>query len=419
MPDREIDPTEIAVVVLLAVIVLIAVRQVGRFRLRIWQIMLGGAVIVVLTGAILPAEAFSSIDWNVMIFLCGMFIVGEGLDRSGYLDLISQRLIRKAGRVDHLILILLFSFGILSAFLMNDTLAVIGTGLVLGYSRRFGISGKLLLLTLAVAITTGSVMSPIGNPQNLLVAQYSGMDNPFLLFFIHLGIPTLINLAICFPVLRWIYRDEFGSRILVHSDDPGPVPSKKMTLPARLSLAILVLLIAAAVLFSWVTHSLGFPLPLIGICAALPFLIMSSERKEIVKNIDWATLVFFAAMFILMASVWRSGFFQEMIGSQAFASLPAILSLSVIVSQFISNVPFVALFQPMIARAGGGLPGILALAAGSTIAGNLTILGAASNVIIIQNAERQGMTITFREFLRAGIPLTVIQIFVYWLFLSF
>lgn len=381
--------------------------------------MLGGAVVVLLAGAIQPAEALQSIDWSVMIFLFGMFIVGEGLERSGYLDLISRRLLRRAVRVDQLILILLFSFGILSAFLMNDTLAVIGTGLVLGYSRRFGISGKLLLLTLAVAITTGSVMSPIGNPQNLLVAQYSRMDNPFLTFFIHLGIPTLINLGICFLVLRWMYRDEFDSRLLVHSDDPDRIPAKKMTLPARLSLAILVILIAAAILFSLVTHVIGFPLSLIGICSALPFLLMSGERKEIVKNIDWATLIFFAAMFVLMASVWKSGFFQGMIGSQAFATLPAILSLSVIVSQFISNVPFVALFQPMIAQAGGGVPGFLALAAGSTIAGNLTILGAASNIIIIQNAERQGVTLTFREFLRAGIPLTVIQVLVYWLFLSF
>jgi Na+/H+ antiporter NhaD/arsenite permease-like protein len=90
----------------------------------------------------------------------------------------------------------------------------------------------------------------------------------------------------------------------------------------------------------------------------------------------------------------------------------------VIISQFISNVPFVALFQPMILQAGGTTAQMMALAAGSTIAGNLTILGAASTVIIIQNAEKQGETLTFFEFAKVGVPLTVVQVAVYWVFLT-
>jgi Na+/H+ antiporter NhaD/arsenite permease-like protein len=96
-----------------------------------------------------------------------------------------------------------------------------------------------------------------------------------------------------------------------------------------------------------------------------------------------------------------------------------ILGLSVVISQFVSNVPFVALFQPMIMQPGGTPAQLMALAAGSTIAGNLTILGAASNIIIIQNAEKQGETLTFWEFARVGVPLTVIQVAVYWVFLAF
>jgi Na+/H+ antiporter NhaD/arsenite permease-like protein len=91
----------------------------------------------------------------------------------------------------------------------------------------------------------------------------------------------------------------------------------------------------------------------------------------------------------------------------------------VIISQCISNVPFVALFQPMILQAGGTTTQMMALAAGSTIAGNLTILGAASTVIIIQNAEKQGETLTFFEFAKVGIPLTVVQVAVYWMCLMF
>jgi len=98
----------------------------------------------------------------------------------------------------------------------------------------------------------------------------------------------------------------------------------------------------------------------------------------------------------------------------------ALISVSVVVSQFVSNVPLVALMMPALLKSGVGTPGLLALAAGSTIAGNLTILGAASNVIIIQNAERRGKeTIGFWEFLRIGAPLTIVNAFVYWVFLRF
>ncbi|MDD1762969.1 MAG: anion transporter, partial [Methanothrix sp.] len=160
-------------------------------------------------------------------------------------------------------------------------------------------------------------------------------------------------------------------------------------------------------------------LPLIAICGAAPVILFSKDRVAIVRNIDWATLVFFAAMFVLMESVWQTGFFQSFMETGTVTSVPVILGVSIVVSQFISNVPFVALFQPLIAGAGGTTAQVLALAAGSTIAGNLTILGAASNVIIIQNAEKHGETITFFTFAKAGIPLTVLQAAIYGLFLGF
>jgi Na+/H+ antiporter NhaD/arsenite permease-like protein len=122
-------------------------------------------------------------------------------------------------------------------------------------------------------------------------------------------------------------------------------------------------------------------------------------------------------MFVLMESVWQTGFFRSFVSGHEFTSISTILITSVIISQFISNVPFVALFQPIILLSGGTTSQMMALAAGSTIAGNLTILGAASTVIIIQNAEKQGETLTFFEFARVGIPLTVLQIIIYWLWM--
>ncbi|NYT17042.1 MAG: anion transporter, partial [Methanomicrobiales archaeon] len=142
-------------------------------------------------------------------------------------------------------------------------------------------------------------------------------------------------------------------------------------------------------------------------------------RKEILKKVDWRTLIFFASLFVLMQSVYQTGFFQSVIDYSRMTTIPLIMTVSVVVSQFISNVPFVALFQPIIIQQGMSVQQILALAAGSTIAGNLTILGAASNVIVIQQAEKEGYTLSFWEFFRVGLPLTILNIIVFSLFLSF
>lgn len=403
----------LSILVLAAVFLLIAIRQVGRFRLRIWQVMLGGAVAVLLLGQITFMEAISSINPDVMVFLFGMFIVGEAMERSGYLHSLSFRLFSFARNGEQFILFILFGMGLLSALLMNDTVAIIGTPIVIAYACRFGVHPKTALLALCFAVTIGSVMSPIGNPQNLLVATYSQMPQPFVMFLIHLGVPTLVNLFVAHLVLTRIAP--YGAIECTCDEREGKVRDKALADISRASLAIILILIAIRV-FSGPSL---FPLALIAVAGALPVVIFCRQRAAIVRGIDWPTLVFFASMFILMQSVYRTGFFQSVMDFGAIRSVPLILTSSVVLSQFISNVPFAALFQPIIVRQGISIQGLMALAAGSTIAGNLTILGAASNVIVVQNAEKRGYTLTFWEFFRAGLPLTIANCAVYWLFLSF
>ncbi len=398
------------------VFLLIAIRQVGRYNLRIWQIMLGGAIAVLVTGQISPSGAVASINLDVLLFLFGMFIVGEALVSSGYLASLAHQLFSRAKTTDHLIIAILFGTGILSALLMNDTLAIIGTPLMLGLAGKFRIRPRLLLLALAFAITTGSVMSPIGNPQNLLVAINSGMASPFLVFARYLLLPTIVCLIVPYLILKIVYNDDFPGWTLIHEP---PVPGDPAaTVPVKLSLSILLILAVANIIGSLLWGGMLISLPLIAILSAIPVLVLSPRRVEIVRKIDWHTLVFFAAMFVLMASVWQTGFFQSFFSGATLSSVPAILAISIVISQFISNVPFVALFQPLIMQAGGGSAHLMALAAGSTLAGNLTILGAASNVIIIQNAEKTGETITFSEFARAGVPVTLVQLLICWFFLA-
>lgn len=408
----------ISLITLAVVFTLIVVRQVGNIRLRIWQIMLLGALAVLVTGQISPLKALQSINVDVMLFLFGVFVIGQALEDSGYLGHLTSRLFGKARTANALVLIILFGMGLLSALLLNDTLAIIGTPVVLSLANQTGTRPKLLLFSLAFAVTIGSVMSPIGNPQNLLIAIHGNVPNPFVTFFEYLLAPTLLNLFLAYLVLRCFYRKDFQGRLPVLSVEP--VKDARLAGLARLSLVILVVLIIVKIGVVLLGLDIDFKLTYIALAAALPVIVFIPRRPGILKRLDWFTLVFFAAMFVLMQSVWDSGFFQKAIESTNIdlISTGMILGVSVILSQLLSNVPLVALYLPVLSQAGAMTREMMALAAGSTIAGNLTILGAASNVIIIQNAEkRTGTTLTFLEFVRIGIPLTIVNAAVYWLFL--
>lgn len=409
--------TLIPIAVLFSVFLLIAVRQIGRVRLRIWHIMLGGAAAVLLTGQIGPAEAAASINPDVMLFLFGMFVLGRALEESGYLYHLGERWFGRARSAGGLLLLVLLWMALLSAFLLNDTLAIVGTPLVLHLARKHGLPPKMLLVALAFAVTLGSVASPIGNPQNLLVAVNGNVPSPFVNFARFLLLPTLVNLLAAYLLLRLAYKDLLPKRPLEHR--PEPVKDPPLAFLCKVCLALVVAGVVARILVSLLGLPAEFRLTYIALVGVAPILLLSPRRFQIAKRIDWPTLVFFAAMFVLMQSVWDTGFFQSLLARTGvdIASPPMILLVSVLLSQFISNVPLVALYLPLLQHAGAETVGLMALAAGSTIAGNLTVLGAASNVIIIQNAERQGETLTFREFARLGIPLTAVNLFVYWAFL--
>ena len=409
----------IPVVILCLVFLLTITRQIGNVRLDLWQIMGLGALAVLLSGQIPLQEAMESINVDVMLFLFGVFAIGQALEASGYLSQVSYNFFKSAKNMDAIILFVLFGMGLASAFLMNDTLAIIGTPVVLLLARQHQINPKVLLLALAFAVTTGSVASPIGNPQNLLIALNSGIKDPFVVFARYLLLPTIINLIAAYFVLKFFFKEHFSTNILNHSQPQ--ICDAKLADLSRSSLILLISLVCVKILIQLFSISFDFRLTYIALIAAVPVLIFNKKRFEIIKKMDWHTLFFFASMFILMESVWDSGFFQGILVNtkQNVVSIPMILSVSVVLSQFISNVPLVALYLPILSHASVDTGGLLALAAGSTIAGNLSVLGAASNVIIIHNAEKKGsVTLSFIEFAKIGVPLTIIQTGVYWFFLS-
>ncbi|MBN1539745.1 MAG: anion permease [Candidatus Thermoplasmatota archaeon] len=401
------------------VILLIVVRRIGSLKLGIWMIMGMGALAVLLTGQISPIGALKAVDCDVILFLFGVFVIGQALEESGLLSRISERIFRHARTVDALVLSVLLVMGLASTFLMNDTVAVIGVPVVLLLSKRSGISPKLMLLSLAFGVTIGSVTSPIGNPQNILIALEGTVENPFVDFFLYLFIPTMINILLAYALLRLFFRKEFHRR--VQPLEPVELADSRLAFISRISLGLMFTLIAVKIII--VMTGIGFDMRLtyIALVSMLPILLFHNRRLQLVRSIDWRTLVFFAAMFVLMKSVWNTGIFQDITESSPFdmGSVPMILSASIVGSQFVSNVPMVALYMPILHEIGVGAEGMLALAAGSTIAGNLTLIGAASNIIIVQNAERRsGDTLTFLDFLKVGAPLTILNTAVHMLFFA-
>ncbi|KAF5091640.1 putative transporter [anaerobic digester metagenome] len=408
--------TQLALVILVLVFILIALRQVGGYSIRIWQIMLIGAGGVLFTGQISLSDAFHAINPGVMFFLLGMFVIGEGVKSSGILEDCISWICHHAHSGEMLLALIIGTMGLLSAVLINDTIAIIGAPLILTIADRFLISKPGAMIALCFSVTTGSVFSPIGNPQNYLIASYIPELSPYLLFFIGLFIPTILSMGVIYAILRPLFRkvepENLDCMLLI----------SRMAIdrwPVYLSFIILVVGVGLQILDGLQIWKWSIPIEWIALTGAIPVVVFSKDKIRLFKDIDWYTLIFFAAMFILMQSVYDTGFFQDLLPETGISDVFFVMTAGVLLSQVISNVPFVALFQPLLLSPGVSPSVILALAAGSTIAGNLTILGAASNVIIIQQAERRGVHIPMMLFCRYGIPVTICQMLIYTVYIHF
>ncbi|MDU9376802.1 putative transporter [Methanocorpusculaceae archaeon Sp1] len=405
----------VAVAILAVVFLLIVVRRVGGVRLPIWAVMTGGAVAALLTGSISIPDAVASVNVQLIIFLFGVFVLGVAMERSGLLHTTSVAVFSKAKTRRQVMLWFIFLMAATSAFLMNDTVAIIGTPVALYCARHFGIPVTRMLVALAASVTFGSVMTPIGNPQVLLIAMSGGVPDAFVSFFVYLFVPAMVSLYVLYRLMIWRLPD--GEELLKVGPDAKEPEDLKLERLVKLSLVLMLAVIGLRM----VASMFGYELPMVTIAAAaaLPLIIFSKRRVELVRGIDWSTLVFFVSMFVLMAAVWNTGVIQSLLPESFTTSMPMLFVVSLLVPQLVSNVPYVALVLPVLEAAGAPMSMYLTLAAGSTVSGGLTILGAASSVIIIQNAEKRGQTMTFWQYFRVGVPLTIVSaaVFILWIWM--
>lgn len=399
----------------------------GRLGVPIWTAMLAGAALMVALQVIGPEAALAAVNLEVIAFLFGMFSIVSALERAGVLRRVAVWMLAKARTASQVLMIFVVGMGALAAFLVNDTIALMGIPLAVHVARHAGIRPAVLLMALAFGITVGSVMTPIGNPQNLLIAIDSGIEFPFATFLLYLGAPTVANLFATLYILKWRFRGELAaaagrSAVAEIKDDWDVYDRRQARLAVCVTAATLAGFAASEVLHALAIADLG--LSAVAMLGAGALYALSPARAQILRSVDYSVLVFFAAMFVVTTSMWQSGAISAITGwlpapdpADELQSLGVITAASLALSQVLSNVPFVDLYNFQMLDAGFTGEHVqqwLMLAAASTVAGNLTILGAASNVIIVESAESRGArAFSFLEFARTGSLVTAANVAIY------
>jgi Na+/H+ antiporter NhaD/arsenite permease-like protein len=403
-------------IVLGLVLSLIVAQQLFALPLAIWQIMCAGALLVLLTGRLSFSAAVAAIDWNLMFYLLGIFVVMAALELSGLLVRLLGFFLRYTSRPKAILFFIVFVLGPSSAFVMNDSMAIIGALLVLMITRQNRALSEPFFLALAYSITVGSLLTPVGNPQNILIATHSAMAQPFVVFFKSFFVPCCLSLAAIYALIAFLYRKALCCALnppCLHS-----VSSARLRYSTFASLIVFFLLMGVKIYLSATQVTYQVPFAVVALLSAVPVLVGAPHRRALLSRVDWQTLLLFLGMFIVMASVSSAGVLQRLALSHQHLlhHKGFVLVSSLLLSQFFSNVPLVAAYAPLLSHASQSV--WLALAAGSTLAGNVLTIGAASNLIILQLATKhRRQAFRFSVFVALGVLLSVATGLLFWFFL--
>lgn len=420
MPDYKFY-TGLGIVLYLTLALIIRSK---RTKIPVWSIMAFSAAMAVLSGLVSMDEISIAIDIDVILFLIGMFSIVSLSEQSGLLAAIAYFFASKLNSRHSIIYASALIFGIIAAFATNDAVALMGPPIAYVFARAANISLKTMFMLLAFSLTIGSVTTPIGNPQNILIAVKSNMEAPFIHFMWKLFIPTIINLIITAFLIIKIFKIK-NEKVIITFVPHEAIKEKRDAIIAGVGL----LLTTSILIINDVFELIG--LPYIIHRGTIPFVIaavifvLTSEPRKTLSGVDWGTIVFFITMFITMKGIWNSGVLQPVLGAIHSQKTPLdfliIPAIAITFSQVLSNVPLANFYVDYMKNIGytkQDLNAWIALAYSSTIAGNLTLLGAASNIIILEVIEsKYNTTITFMEFLKIGSIITLINMLIYSSFL--
>ena len=358
-----------------------------------------GAVLMVAFRIVDAPHALASIDFATIVLLFSMMLIVSNVRMAGFFDWVTVLIIRWL-HPHHLLPTVILTTGILSAFLVNDIVCLVMTPLVVQLTRRFSLPALPYVIAVATASNIGSVATITGNPQNILIGSLSQI--PYVEFLVRLGPIALIGLVVNWGVIRFVHRHTLSDII---------EPRATGAIEASGALRAKPVVVLALVLGGFLA---GAPPALAAsLGAALLLITRSVEPRQVYTAVDWGLLVFFVGLFVIVGGAERAGLTTAMLAplsSRGLQHAPVLVGVTAILSNIVSNVPAVMLLRGVVP----GLPdphlGWLALAMSSTLAGNLTITGSVANIIVVERAATEGLTVGFRDYLRVGLPVTVLTI---------
>jgi Na+/H+ antiporter NhaD/arsenite permease-like protein len=392
--------TSVSTIFLLTYLAL-ALGRIPGLRIDRAGIALVGAAAMLSCGVLSMHDAAKAVDYETIVLLFGMMVVVSYLRLAGFFGLATEWIASRFSGAFSLLAVTIALSGILSAFLVNDVVCVALTPLVLHLCQRLKRPPIPYLVGLATASNVGSVATITGNPQNIIIGTLSQIS--YLRFASRLAPVALIGLVINFAIVALVYRNslrESGNTIPQEND----VPRTRVYRPLLVK-SIAVTLITVGLFFA------GQPIALVALAAAGVLMLDRVRPDRVYRSIDWPLLVMFAGLFVVVhafevnvVQTWGLERWHALLDSPVMM----VSGLSVLLSNLVSNVPAVLLFKPLMAVMPQKELAWLALSMSSTLAGNLTILGSVANLIVVENARRAGTELGFLEYLKVGVPLTVL-----------
>lgn len=411
----------IAVAVFLIVILLIITERVHRTAAA-----MAGAVVLILTGVMSADKALSYIDFNTIGVLVGMMIFVAIVRQSGMFEYIAVRA-AKAVHGDPWKIMVAFTLitAVLSAILDNVTTVLLVGPMSIAIARMLKIDPVPFLMGQILASNVGGTATLIGDPPNIMIGSAAHLS--FMDFLDNTGFAVLFILVVLILLMKIVYE----KKIELGTVDTGAIekldPSKSITNRALMKKGIIVLI---CVIVGFMFHDkLGIESSVIALTAAAVMLIIGREDvNEAIQDVEWTTILFFMSLFVVVGGLTETGIIKELASKiidatdgHPMVTMLVLLWASALLSSILDNIPFVATLIPLIlAMQADGMDVTSfwwAISLGACLGGNGTMIGASANVVLSDISTKHGYPITFKSYLKVGMPFMLLSIVISTVFL--
>lgn len=382
---------------------------------------MAGVGAIWLFGILTPEEMFVYVDLNAIGLLFGTMIIVGALSEAHFFQWVGIS-VANACRCRPTYLLVLFTLmtGGLSALLPNVTTVLFMVTITVEVAGLLKLNPKPYILSEILASNIGGVATLIGDPPNMMIATATGFS--FLDFVANVGLISLVGLFVSLAYTWSRFRNSMNvaDASVAQQEYTTLLKMPDMSTDRRLLWTGLITLAGTVALFC-LQDILGLYPTTVALLAAIIILFVGGPKMaDILKDVEWSTLIFFGSLFIIVGALEKTGWMASLaqsilifVGGNTAVGLSVILWVISLMSAFVNNIPFAAAFIPVLKslEAGSGLnvyPFWWALAAGTGLGGNGTIIGASSNVIAIGLAKARGVRITFFEFAKIGMVVLVL-----------